>query len=62
MNLLLALVRAQRVDIDIQKIVSLFRSFPVFNPVPQAPWCFTLNFLLNARQKNLTWIQAHLRF
>lgn len=50
--------RALRVDIDTQKIVSLFRPFPVFNPVPRAPWCFTLNFLLNARQKDLTWIQG----
>lgn len=29
--------RALRVDIDTQKIVSLFRPFPVFNPVPRAP-------------------------
>lgn len=29
---------ALRVDIDTQKIISLFRPFSVFNPVPQAPW------------------------
>lgn len=30
--------RALRVDIDTQKIISLFRPFPVSNPMPQAPW------------------------
>lgn len=30
--------RALRVDIDTQKIISLFRPFPVFNPMYQAPW------------------------
>lgn len=29
---------ALRVDIDTRKIISLFRPFSVFNPVPQAPW------------------------
>lgn len=52
--------RALRVDIDTQKIISLFRPFPVFNPVPQPPGDFTLNFLPDARQKNLTWLPAHL--